>query len=112
MYAITKIKYRPVCTLDRESRAIRIELKCTSNYICEYNGFQELNYPARVLHSPEDGIMPFHPGEKVVMAAQQAKHLVRLRGDQNNGFLHNQPEYAQACDSRLQGRQKTMQPPL
>jgi len=73
---------------------------------------RHVQYPVLVLHSPDDEIIPFQLGEKVFQAARQPRHLVRMQGNHNDGFLQSQPAYAQALDSWLQGINNTTQDSL
>ena len=60
---------------------------------------KRVSYPVLVLHSPDDEIIPLRLGEKVFQAANEPKSFVKMRGDHNNGFLMNQPEYERALDA-------------
>lgn len=52
--------------------------------------------PVLVLHSPQDGIIPYRLGVKVYQAANPPKTFVELRGGHNTGFLQSQPAYEHA----------------
>lgn len=43
--------------------------------------------PVLVLHSPDDDIIVFPPGEKVFQVTNEPESFVKMRGDLNNGFL-------------------------
>ncbi len=57
---------------------------------------KRVTVPLLVVHSTEDDIIPFRLGEKVYLAANSPKSLVKIHGDHNSGFLLSQPDYEQA----------------
>ncbi len=59
--------------------------------------------PVLVLHSPDDGIVPFEHGRALFAAAPEPKDFVELRGGHNEGFLDSQPGYQRALDDFLAG---------
>lgn len=59
--------------------------------------------PVLVLHSPDDGIVPFEHGRALFAAAPEPKGFVELWGGHNEGFLDSQPGYQQALDGFLTG---------
>jgi fermentation-respiration switch protein FrsA (DUF1100 family) len=59
--------------------------------------------PVLVLHSPDDGIVPFEHGRGLFAAAPEPKVFVELQGGHNEGFLDSQPGYEQALDAFLAG---------
>jgi len=52
--------------------------------------------PVLVLHSPDDGVVPFAQGQALYAAAPGPKRFVQLVGGHNQGFLDSQPHYQQA----------------
>lgn len=49
--------------------------------------------PVLVVHSPDDEIVPFRFGETLYRAAAGPKHLLRIHGGHNDGFLVSGEQY-------------------
>ncbi len=60
--------------------------------------------PVLVLHSPDDGIVPFAHGQALFAAAPGPKRFVELAGGHNEGFLDSQPRYQAALADFLNWR--------
>lgn len=60
--------------------------------------------PVLVLHSPDDGIVPFAHGEALYAVASEPKRFVELLGGHNEGFLDSQPRYQQELAAFLDRR--------
>ena len=60
--------------------------------------------PVLILHSPDDGIVPFSHGRELFAAAPEPKRFVELIGGHNEGFLESQPHYQQALAAFLDWR--------
>jgi fermentation-respiration switch protein FrsA (DUF1100 family) len=60
--------------------------------------------PVLILHSPDDGIVPFAHGQALFAAAPGPKRFVELVGGHNEGFLDSQPHYQQALADFLDWR--------
>ena len=56
----------------------------------------DVRAPVLILHSRDDGIVPFSEGEALYAAATAPKRFVALVGGHNEGFLESQPHYQQA----------------
>ena len=61
----------------------------------------QVKSPVLVLHSPDDEIMPFQLGEKVLQSASQPKQFIQMQGDHNSGFMLSQPGYEMALKDWL-----------
>lgn len=61
----------------------------------------EVRCPVLVIHSPEDDIVPYTMGRKLLDAAPDPKELLEIRGDHNHGFLHSEEQYAQGLRDYL-----------
>jgi fermentation-respiration switch protein FrsA (DUF1100 family) len=68
----------------------------------EYLG--RVQSPVLVLHSPDDGIVPFAHGRALYAAAPGPKRFVELVGGHNEGFLDSQPHYEEALAAFLDWR--------
>lgn len=64
----------------------------------------QVRSPVLVLHSPDDGIVPFAHGEALFAAAPGPKRFVELAGGHNEGFLDSQPRYQAALAGFLDWR--------
>jgi hypothetical protein len=62
--------------------------------------------PVLVLHSPDDGIVPFAHGRALHAAAPGPKRFVELVGGHNEGFLSSQPHYQEALAAFLDWRRR------
>ncbi|MCG6940036.1 MAG: alpha/beta hydrolase [Thiohalocapsa sp.] len=60
--------------------------------------------PVLVLHSPDDGVVPFAHGRALYAAAPGPKRFMALAGGHNEGFLDSQPHYQQALADFLDWR--------
>jgi fermentation-respiration switch protein FrsA (DUF1100 family) len=59
---------------------------------------QRLKTPKLIMHSPEDGIIPYKQGRKLFENAPEPKVFVTLMGGHNDGFLISEEVYIKAID--------------
>jgi uncharacterized protein len=64
----------------------------------------QVHCPVLILHSRDDGVVPFAQGEALLAAATAPKRFVELVGGHNEGFLDSQPRYQQALAAFLDWR--------
>lgn len=64
----------------------------------------QVRAPVLVLHSPDDGVVPYAHGRALYAAAREPKRFVDLVGGHNEGFLETQPHYQQALAEFLDWR--------
>ena len=57
--------------------------------------------PVLVVHSPDDEIIPFEHGQRLVEAAGERGTLLEIRGDHNTGFLASGDLYRDGLDDFL-----------
>jgi fermentation-respiration switch protein FrsA (DUF1100 family) len=62
---------------------------------------QAVHSPVLVLHSPDDGVVPYEHGRALFEAAREPKRFFELVGGHNAGFLESQPGYQQAITAFL-----------
>jgi hypothetical protein len=60
--------------------------------------------PVLILHSPDDGIVPYEHGRRLFEIATAPKRFVDLVGGHNEGFIESQPRYQQALAAFLDWR--------
>lgn len=63
----------------------------------------QVRCPVLILHSRDDGIVPFAQGKALYAAATAPKGFVELVGGHNEGFLDSQPHYQRALAAFLDG---------
>ena len=63
------------------------------------NIIDRIRCPLLVLHGPQDEVIPFRQGEKILKAAREPKTFVTLQGGHNGGYLLSQPAYEQALEA-------------
>jgi hypothetical protein len=61
----------------------------------------QVRTPVLVLHSQDDGVVPYDQGRGLFAAANEPKRFVSLVGGHNEGFLDSQPRYQQALAAFL-----------
>lgn len=62
----------------------------------EYNTLQALqavHCPVFIAHSPQDDIVAFHHGQRLLQAAHEPKQFLELEGNHNTGFIFMQPAW-------------------
>ena len=62
----------------------------------QYNTRQRLpiiNCPVLIVHSPNDGIIPYRHGQQLFAAAQEPKHFLQINGSHNDGFVVSNDVY-------------------
>lgn len=72
----------------------------------EFNAAQSIaqaDLPVLVVHSPEDEIIPFEHGRRLVEAAGDRGTLLEIRGDHNTGFLASGALYRDGLDRFISG---------
>ena len=57
--------------------------------------------PVIVVHSPEDELVGYRHGEAIYAAAPEPKHLVRIQGSHNHGFISSGALYTDALSRAL-----------
>jgi len=62
---------------------------------------KEISTPLLLIHSTEDGTIPFSHSENLYEAASQPKVLLRISGDHNDGFLRSGAYYIEGIDKFL-----------
>ena len=65
----------------------------------QYNTLKSLESvtcPVFIAHSPEDEIIPFEHGQRLLRAAAQPKQFLTLEGGHNSGFIFMQPRWIKA----------------
>jgi fermentation-respiration switch protein FrsA (DUF1100 family) len=70
----------------------------------EYNtkaALRSISSPVLIIHSPEDGLVPYSHGKELFEAASNPKQFLKLRGGHNGGFLKNRKLYLQGLDRFL-----------
>jgi len=70
----------------------------------EYNtkaALQSISSPVLVIHSPEDGLVPYSHGKELFETASNPKQFLKLRGGHNGGFLQDRKLYLQGLDRFL-----------
>jgi len=63
---------------------------------CDYatvDYVRSISCPIMVIHSPDDGIIPFRQGRKVFEAAREPKTFLQISGDHNDRPLAGRPAY-------------------
>lgn len=66
------------------------------------SALQSISSPVLVIHSPEDGLVPYSHGEELFETARNPKQFLKLRGGHNGGFLQNRKLYLQGLDRFLE----------
>jgi fermentation-respiration switch protein FrsA (DUF1100 family) len=64
----------------------------------------QVRAPVLVLHSPDDGVVPYEQGRALFASAREPKRFVDLRGGHNEGFMDSQPQYQRALAEFLDWR--------
>jgi len=54
---------------------------------------QKVTCPVLIIHSPDDEIIPFQHGQRLLEAAREPKQWLVISGDHNSGFLHSGKHY-------------------
>ena len=62
---------------------------------------QAVSSPILVIHSPEDGLVPYSHGKELFETAGKPKQFLELRGGHNGGFLQDRELYLQGLDRFL-----------
>ncbi|MEX2500664.1 MAG: alpha/beta hydrolase [Wenzhouxiangellaceae bacterium] len=61
----------------------------------------DANLPTLVIHSRDDGIVPFEHGRRVAEAAGERAVFLEIQGDHNTGFLRSRDVYVRGLDEFL-----------
>lgn len=62
----------------------------------QYNSLERIgriHCPILVIHSPDDGLIPFEQGERLFAAADEPKQFLKIQGGHNNGFAESGDVY-------------------
>ena len=60
---------------------------------------KNISVPALVIHSPEDGVIPFELGVKLFKGLKTEKDFLQIRGSHNDGFMQSVSSYMQSIRS-------------
>jgi fermentation-respiration switch protein FrsA (DUF1100 family) len=63
---------------------------------------EQISCPLLVIHSRDDGIIPFTHGQRLLAAARQPKQFLEIRGSHNEGFVFARNEWIRQLDGFLQ----------
>ncbi|NJN46154.1 MAG: alpha/beta hydrolase [Candidatus Competibacteraceae bacterium] len=69
-----------------------VRLLSRMNYDTRTN-LQQVTCPVLIIHSPDDEIIPFQHGKRLLEAASEPKQWLVISGDHNSGFLHSGKHY-------------------
>lgn len=58
----------------------------------------QITSPLKIIHSPDDEIIPFSHGLKLYEGAPAPKYFTEIRGDHNTGFLESRENYLKKLD--------------
>ncbi|MEZ5562229.1 MAG: alpha/beta hydrolase [Gammaproteobacteria bacterium] len=61
----------------------------------------QLQCPVLIAHSPDDDIIPFGHGQRLLEAASEPKTFLQLAGSHNEGFIFMRPAWVAALDDFL-----------
>ncbi len=67
----------------------------------EYNTLEKLSKissPLKIIHSPDDEIIPFSHGQRLYEAAPEPKYFTEIRGGHNTGFIESREKYMKKLD--------------
>lgn len=59
---------------------------------------KEIKCPVLVMHSPDDGLVPYKHGERLYKTANEPKTFVKLKGSHNDGFFVSKDIYKSALE--------------
>ncbi len=68
----------------------------------EYDTINKLNLissPLKIIHSPDDEIIPFAHGQRLYQAAPEPKYFTEIQGGHNTGFLDSREQYLEELDA-------------
>ncbi|MFW6314321.1 MAG: alpha/beta hydrolase [Desulfohalobiaceae bacterium] len=71
---------------------------------------QQSQAPVLVVHSKEDGLVPFELGKELYQAGPQPKELLQIRGEHDYGFLTSFDLYTKGVESFLQSNTLVLTP--
>ncbi|MFH2057255.1 MAG: alpha/beta hydrolase [bacterium] len=60
---------------------------------------EQIDCPILVVHSRDDGLIPFSMGESLAQSAKQLAGLVEISGPHNGGFLQSRAQYVAGLES-------------
>ncbi|MFP4477115.1 MAG: alpha/beta hydrolase [Desulfatibacillaceae bacterium] len=59
----------------------------------------EVRCPVLVVHSPDDGVVPYEHGQRLFEIAAEPKRFLKISGSHNRGFLDSVGEYKAGLDA-------------
>ena len=60
-----------------------------------------MSSPILIIHSPNDGLVPYSHGRALFAAAREPKQFLEISGGHNSGFLQSGRRYLDGIDSFL-----------
>ena len=60
---------------------------------------RDVNSPVLIIHSPDDDLVPFSQGKRLLEAAHEPREFMEIAGDHNNGFLLSGRHYYDGLNS-------------
>jgi uncharacterized protein len=68
----------------------------------DYDTLKKLNQissPLKIIHSPDDEIIPFAHGQRLYQAAPEPKYFTEIHGGHNTGYLDSREQYLEELDA-------------
>ncbi len=62
------------------------------------NKLKLISAPLKIIHSPDDEIIPYSHGQKLYDAAPEPKYFTRIHGGHNTGYMESRDQYLRGLD--------------